>query len=105
LQEGADLVERDIVARRLSEAELQAIASLVPVDGIFSWNSPSARARGLRRGEVSDSEMISLMAAEPRLIRRPLVMAGGRLVVGFGAGARDDLRSMLARGPGIGSQS
>jgi arsenate reductase-like glutaredoxin family protein len=54
----------------------------VPVEQLFSWKSPTARQRGLTPGAVSDEELIRLMATEPRLIRRPLVLVGDRLIVG-----------------------
>ena len=53
-----------------------------PPADVFSWRSPSARKLGLDRDTVTDDELISLMAGEPRLIRRPLLQAGGRLIVG-----------------------
>ncbi len=31
---------------------------------------------------LSEEDAIGLMAAEPRLIRRPLILAGDRLIVG-----------------------
>ncbi len=73
---------RDIFKAPLSERELRDLARRVPVAELFSWKSPTARQRGLTPGAVSDEELIRLMAAEPRLIRRPLVLAGGRLIVG-----------------------
>jgi arsenate reductase-like glutaredoxin family protein len=30
-----------------------------------------------------DDELIRLMAEEPYLIRRPIIVAGGRLIIGF----------------------
>ena len=32
--------------------------------------------------DLSDEQMVSLMLQEPRLVRRPLVRMGGRLLVG-----------------------
>ena len=52
-----------------------------PAD-VFSWRSPSARKLGLDRDAVSADELIRLMVGEPRLIRRPLIQAEGRLIVG-----------------------
>ncbi|MGI8554240.1 MAG: arsenate reductase family protein, partial [Dehalococcoidia bacterium] len=49
---------------------------------LFSGKSPQARARNLRPGEVPDGSLLELMAAEPRLIRRPLVRIGSELVIG-----------------------
>jgi arsenate reductase-like glutaredoxin family protein len=49
---------------------------------IFSWKSPSARPLGLDETTADPERLIALMAGEPRLIRRPLIMAGGRIAVG-----------------------
>lgn len=32
---------------------------------------------------MTDDELLAAMVAEPTLLRRPLVIAGGQLVVGF----------------------
>jgi arsenate reductase-like glutaredoxin family protein len=37
----------------------------------------------MKENPPSRSEAIRLMAAEPNLIRRPIVVAGGRVVIGF----------------------
>lgn len=58
---------------------------LRPLEELFSWKSPTARERGLQPGAVDAGELRRLMLAEPRLIRRPLVRLGDRLLVGFSA--------------------
>ena len=60
---------------------------MAPVDELFSWKSPSASPYRDRRGQVPDDELIALMAAEPRLVRRPILIRDGRLVIGFKPGA------------------
>jgi arsenate reductase-like glutaredoxin family protein len=45
----------------------------------------------LDRKPVSDAELVALMAKEPRLLRRPLVVDGRRLVVGFDREALESL--------------
>ena len=37
---------------------------------------------GLADQDLSDEQMVSLMLKEPRLVRRPLVRMGGRMLVG-----------------------
>ena len=83
--------ERDIFAAPLSEDELADLARLASVEELFSWKSRSAREyRGLR-GRVGEDELLRLMAREPRLIRRPIAVRGGRAVVGFDSGALEAL--------------
>jgi len=65
---------------------------LVPAEELFSWKSRSAREyRGLH-GRAGEGELLGLMAGEPRLIRRPITVRGGRVVVGFD---REALESLL----------
>ncbi len=72
----------DIFRTPLSVADLrELLGSRSPAD-LFSWKSPQARLRGVTPGSRSDEELLGLMAEEPRLIRRPLVRAGGQLVIG-----------------------
>ena len=59
-----------------------ALAAMRPLRELFSFRSPSFRKLGLDPDSLSDDEMLSLMMGDPRLIRRPLVVAGGRVIVG-----------------------
>ena len=42
---------------------------------------------GLADKELSDDEMVNLMLQEPKLMRRPLLKVGGKLMVGGGNAA------------------
>ena len=56
---------------------------MIPAEELFSWKSRSAgEYRGLR-GRGGEGELLGLMAREPRLIRRPITVQGGRAIVGF----------------------
>ncbi len=48
---------------------------------LFSWRSPSFKKLGLEKSNMSVSEMLDLMIAEPRLIKRPIVMYQGKRFV------------------------
>lgn len=74
---------RDIFKQPLSADEIRQLAGDRPIAEIFSWKSPTARQRGLTPGTLSDDEMIQFMLDEPRLVRRPLIAAGDRLIVGL----------------------
>ena len=50
------------------------LASILTIAELFSWRSPSAKVYRDKRGELSDSDLIDLMIAEPRLIRRPIAI-------------------------------
>lgn len=52
---------------------------------MFSWRSPSAKPYRAKRGELSEDELIDLMLEEPRLIRRPILITGKKVLFGFDA--------------------
>lgn len=82
-QNGVELDERDFFAEPFTAEELRTLIGDAPVSDYFSWRSPSFRKLGLKRDEMSEDQMLELMADEPRLIRRPLIMTPeGTLFVG-----------------------
>jgi len=82
---------RDLFKEPLTLDELRALAARVGANALFSWRSPTARRQGLVPGALPDEELLRLMAGEPRLIRRPLVVAGERVVVGADPQALEDV--------------
>ena len=93
-QSGIELEERDFFADPFTAEELKGLIGDAPVSDYFSWRSPSFRKLGLKRDDMSDSQMLELMAEEPRLIRRPLIMTPeGKLIVGTDKKAMADLVS------------
>ena len=88
-----ELSERDFFKDGFTEAELRALLGDTPPADVFSWRSPSARKLGLDRDATPPDELIRLMVGEPRLVRRPLIRADGRLIVGT------DKRAMAAAFP------
>lgn len=79
---GISFKARDIFKKPLDADELRGLLARSSLDQLFSWRSPTARARRLHAGALTEDDAIALMAAEPRLIRRPLLLAGDRLIVG-----------------------
>ena len=79
---GVELTERDIFKDPLSAADLLGLAEIRPLRELFSFRSPSFRKLGINAESVTDDEMLSMMLEEPRLIRRPLVLADGRIIIG-----------------------
>ena len=77
-----ELVERDLFKEPLSGDELRALIGDRPVGDFLSLRSPSFRKLGLDPADLTDEQMLSMMLGEPRLIRRPLVVAGDRVIVG-----------------------
>lgn len=75
-------MERDFFKDRFTKDELISLIAGTPTRDVFSFKSPSFRRLGLEPDDLSDSQLLDLMADEPRFIRRPLVVAGGKLIIG-----------------------
>ena len=92
-EKGLETEDRDFFQEKFTESELrQLIEGRKPAD-VFSWNSPSFKALGRPADSLSEDEMVQLMLNEPRLIRRPLVVVNGQLVIG---GSQKALEAALA---------
>ena len=74
--------ERDFFKDPFTGLELTDLASSVGFPQIFASRSPSLKKMGLAGQDLSEAEMLDLMLKEPRLVRRPLVRLGDRLLVG-----------------------
>lgn len=61
--------------------ELLGKMKLTPRD-ILRTSEPIYKELGLRSGEFTDAEIISLMVKHPDLIQRPIVERGSRAVLG-----------------------
>lgn len=87
LSQGVAFTERDIFKHPLDELELRAVIAQQPIEEVFSYRSPSVKALGLDDKALAPDDMLKHMLEEPRLIRRPLLVAGEQVVVGFNADA------------------
>ena len=77
-----ELEERDFFKEPFSQEEIRELAASSSTDQLFARRSPSLKQMGKADQELSESEMVALMLQEPRLVRRPLVLLGGKLLVG-----------------------
>ena len=82
LSQKFDLEERDFFLEPFSKAELKMILGDTPANEIFSWRSPSAKDFRSAKDQLDNDDLIDLMLNEPKLIRRPLILANGRLILG-----------------------
>lgn len=69
----------------MTRDELKELLGGRPASELFSFKSPTAKAQGITPGSKTDDELLDLMVAEPRLIRRPIVKRGDALLIGFNA--------------------
>ena len=87
------LKERDLGKNPLSEEELKALfAGRDPRDFLNPRNE-QYREMNMKEKPPSPAEAIRLMAKNPNLIRRPLVVRGKRMVAGFDEEALTDISS------------
>lgn len=85
VQNGVSVTERDYFKEPFTEQELSELiaeAGEPGVTGLFASRSPSLKKMGLVASELSDERKVSLMLEEPRLVRRPIVRLGDRLLIG-----------------------
>jgi arsenate reductase len=82
-RKGFQLYFRDLGKDKLSAAEIEKLIG--PRDYTDFLNSRNELYRKKKMGQKppSKKEAIRLMAKEPNLIRRPVIVAGGRVVLGF----------------------
>lgn len=75
---------RDLKADRLSEEEVRALAEKVGgPDALFSRRAMKYRAMGLHEQQLSDDDLVRLMAEEYTFITRPVIVRGDRAAAGF----------------------
>ena len=80
---GIHLHYRDIVNDRLSSSELQKLIGRHNHEEFLNPRSEIFRKKKMKDNPPSRREAISLMAKNPELIRRPVIVAGGRVVIGY----------------------
>ena len=87
MQNGLEVTDRDFFKETFSESEIRELAAMAGTENIFARRSPSLKKLSLVDKELSDDEMINLLLQEPKLVRRPLIKVGGKLMVGGGTAA------------------
>ena len=87
MQNGLEVTDRDFFKETFSELEIRELAAMAGMENIFARRSPSLKKLSLADKELSDDQMVKLMLQEPKLIRRPLIKVGGKLMVGGGTAA------------------
>ena len=80
---GADFETVDYYEKPLTRQTLRQILSRldVPVREVVRWDEPVARKLELKKRDLTDDELINLMAKHPDLIQRPIVVSGERAVL------------------------
>jgi arsenate reductase (glutaredoxin) len=80
---GFQLYFRDLAKERLSSAELEKLIGNRDYTEFLNSRNELFRRKKMKLKPPTRREAIKMMAKEPNLIRRPVVVAGGRVVLGF----------------------
>ena len=89
---GAELDERDYAKVALSESELKELFAGRDPRDYLNPRSPAFKAMGLAGKSLTHEQAFALMAKEPNLIKRPIVVVGREMIAGFD---RERLRAAL----------
>lgn len=81
----------DLGARPLSESELDALVGSRDYRRFLNPRNELYRERGMANHPPSRAAAIRLMARFPNLIRRPIVVRGNRIVIGYDERAIEEL--------------
>ena len=82
-QQGIETEERDVGAKPLTVAELEALIG--PRDHLEFLNPRNElfRERGMKDKPPGRAEALKLMSENPNLMKRPLLVAGKKILFGF----------------------
>jgi arsenate reductase (glutaredoxin) len=80
---GIPLDFRDLGKDRLTVDELETLIGERDYKEFLNTRNELYRQKNMKENPPSRSEAIRMMAAEPNLIRRPVLIAGGRIIIGF----------------------
>jgi Spx/MgsR family transcriptional regulator len=80
---GAALELRSLDTQRLSEAELDELIGERDYKKFLNSRNELYRTRNMKDKPPARAEAIRLMAKEPNLIRRPVVIRGQEIVLGY----------------------
>jgi arsenate reductase (glutaredoxin) len=80
---GAELELRSLDSEPLSEAELDKLIGVRDYKTFLNPRNELYREKNMSEKPPSRSEAIKLMSKTPNLIRRPVVIRGDQIVLGF----------------------
>ena len=83
LAHGAELDSRDLDKKRLSEVELDSLIGTRDYKQFLNPRNELYRAQNMSEKAPTRAEAVKLMSETPNLIRRPVVIRGDQIVLGF----------------------
>jgi arsenate reductase len=84
-------VKHDLAKEPPSRELLERLIDEKHLERFVNPRSPAFKERNLDLAKLTKSQAIALMLEEPNLIRRPLVVAKGKAVFGYGPEAYEGL--------------
>jgi arsenate reductase (glutaredoxin) len=91
LEHGAELDARDLDKEPLSEAELNSLIGTRDYKQFLNPRNELYRTKSMADKPPTRTEAIRLMSRNPNLIRRPVVIRGEQIVLGFDEEAYEKL--------------
>jgi len=82
-KKGIALDFHDLGKDRLTADELEKLIGDRDHRDFLNTRNELYRRKNMKENPPSRAEAIRMMAKEPNLIRRPVILAGGRVVLGF----------------------
>jgi arsenate reductase (glutaredoxin) len=80
---GFQLYFRDLGKERLTAAEIEELIGNHDYRNFLNSRNELYRKSKMKIAPPPRKEAVRMMAKEPNLIRRPVILAGGRVVLGF----------------------
>jgi Spx/MgsR family transcriptional regulator len=78
-----NFTSRDLDKERLSESELDQLIGTRDYKGFLNTRSELYRTRKMSEHPPTRVEALKLMAKQPNLIRRPILISGSQIIIGF----------------------
>lgn len=91
LQRGAELEEHDLGKNRMTAEQLDALIGKGNYIDFLNTRNEMYRERKMKANPPTREEALKLMAKEPNLIRRPIVIQGAKFVLGYDEDALTNL--------------
>lgn len=83
LEHKIDFVSRDLDKQRLTEEELDQLIGKRDYREFLNTRNELYRRQNMKMNPPTRAQAIKLMAKEPNLIRRPLLIRGTQILLGF----------------------
>jgi arsenate reductase (glutaredoxin) len=80
---GFQLYFRDLAKERLTSTELEKLIGNRDYTDFLNSRNELFRRKKMKDNPPSRKDAIRMMTHEPNLIRRPVIVAGGQVVIGF----------------------